>query len=249
MTTTHEAAVGYVRRGFGVVPVPHRQKGPVLAGWQDLRLTEADLAQHFNGREWNIGILNGAPSGDLIDIDLDAPEAAYFRAWLPPTDLIGGRDGNPASHWFYRAPDVATVRHQDPHRPEGRTTLVELRSTGTQTIVPPSTHPAGESYRWERDGDPAQSDAAALRHATGTIAAGALLARYWPGAGSRHDASLALAGWLLRNGWGEDEAARFIEAVADAAGDEEHAARAKNVATTVRRTAARRPARPHWRGC
>jgi replicative DNA helicase len=233
--TAHDTARAYLRRGFAPIPVPYRTKRPTLDGWQELRLAESDLARYFNGREQNIGILNGAPSGDLVDVDVDASKAAYFRHWLPPTELVAGREGNPASHWFYRAPGVVTMRYQDPHRPEGRTTLIELRSTGTQTVVPPSLHPSGEPYRWERDGDPALSDAATLRRAVARIAAGALLARYWPSTGSRHDASLALAGWLLRGGWEEDEAARFIDTVAEAAGDEEHRQRVENIRTTARR--------------
>jgi hypothetical protein len=150
--TSHDAALTYLRRGFAPIPIPARSKIPNLEGWQHLKLTEADLPEYFTDHRQNIGVLNGAPSGNLADMDLDAPETARFRSWLPPTDLISGRDGNPASHWFYTAHNVSTVRYQDPHRPDGRTTLVELRSTGTQTIVPPSFHPSGESYRWECDG-------------------------------------------------------------------------------------------------
>ena len=233
--SVHDSALDYLRRGLAPLPVPHRRKEPILAGWPDLRLTEDNLADYFNGHEQNIGILNGAPSGDLADVDLDAPEAAHFRSWLPPTGMIAGRDGNPASHWFYRAPGLTTAKYQDPHQPEGRTMLIELRSTGTQTLVPPSTHPSGERYRWERDGEPASVDPEDLRRAVGRVAAGALLARHWPGEGARHDASLALAGWMLRGGWGADEAARLIGDIARAASDEEHAARARNVATTARR--------------
>src|SRR5439155_17399930 len=57
-------------RGLALVPVPSRRKRPVLEAWQRLRLTAADLPQHF-GDGANIGVLNGAPSGGLSDVDLD----------------------------------------------------------------------------------------------------------------------------------------------------------------------------------
>ena len=31
--------------------------------------------------------------------------------------------------------------------------LVELRSTGQQTLAPPSVHPSGEALRWEKGGE------------------------------------------------------------------------------------------------
>ena len=44
-------------------------------------------------------------------------------------------------------------------------------------------------------------------------AAAALLARHWPGEGSRHQAFLALAGCFRRAGWCEDEATQFHFAI------------------------------------
>ena len=73
------------------------------------------------------------------------------------------------------------------------------------------------------------------------VAAGALLARYWP-KGSRHLAALALAGALLRSGWTEDEAERFVYEVARAARDEEAESRRADVRSTARKLAAGEPA-------
>lgn len=38
-----DAARAYTMRGFRCVPIPLRKKGPVDAGWPDLRLDDADL--------------------------------------------------------------------------------------------------------------------------------------------------------------------------------------------------------------
>src|SRR5205823_10459275 len=48
-----------------------------------------------------------------------------------------------------------------------------------------------------------------------------LLARHWPGDGSRHDASLALAGGLLRAGVSDQDAEDIIRSIAELAGDDE----------------------------
>jgi hypothetical protein len=91
------AAEKYVRRGLAVVPIPTGQKRPALEGWEKLRLGDEDLRHHFNGKPQNIGLLLGEPSGGLVDVDLDVPEARRVAGrFLEPT-LTSGRRGNPHS--------------------------------------------------------------------------------------------------------------------------------------------------------
>ncbi len=233
MSTVYDAALRHTREGWAVVPVPPSSKAPALDGWQHLRLAEAELARHFAGPAQNLGALLGAPSHDLVEVDLDCREALALAHWLPDTDRVSGRPGNPGSHRWYVAAGVTTRRFKD----TDNTTIVELRSTGAQTLLPPSVHPSGERYAWDRTGAPASVAAAELVTAVARLAAGVLLARRWPPEGGRHDAALALAGVLLRAGWREASVATFIEDVARTAGDEESAARAKNAVTTARRLA------------
>src|SRR5262249_52179094 len=101
------------------------------------------------------------------------------------------------------------------------TSLLELRSTGGQTLTPPSIHPSGEVLAWEAEGNPAIVEGSLLRTAVARTAAAAILSRHWPTAGTRHDAALALAGMLLSAGWAVDETVQFVAAVTIAAGDPE----------------------------
>ena len=145
-TTTLVAAREYARRGFWVVPAPRGEKGPRIPGWQNLRLEEVDLPNYFRDGE-NVGVLTGEASG-LVDVDLDCPEARGLAAvFLPATQLVHGRPGNPCSHFWYRVtlPPKHT-KFDDPLRAQSKpdkATLLELRSDGHQTIVPPSLHPSG----------------------------------------------------------------------------------------------------------
>src|SRR6266566_4884974 len=167
--TTLDAAQEYVSRGWQPIPVPHRSKKPVLNGWPDLRLSAADLARHFNGQPSNLGILLGEPSGGLVDADLDCAEALYLApAFLPPTGSCFGRTSKRRSHWLYVVTTaVGTEKFVDS---DGDTTLVELRSTGAQTIFPGSVHEGGESITWDEGGKPAAIDAATLRRAVADLA-------------------------------------------------------------------------------
>lgn len=228
--TTLQAAQRYTARGWRCIPVPPRTKKPILDGWQELRLKAEDLPTHFSNGN-NIGLLPGEPSGNLTDVDLDAPEAVVVApAFLPPTALIHGRPSKRTSHpWYVTDQVVETTKFQFDEGRRGEceakgkktTVLVELRSTGSQTLVYPSVHPSGEQYAWEHEGEPARVSAADLTRRVRIVAACALLARHWPGEGSRHDAALSVAGMLLRAGWTINDADLFIVEAARAAGDEE----------------------------
>lgn len=138
-----EAARNYVRRGWCVVPVPFKQKRPVIKGWEQLRLAESDLDVYFD-QPANLGLILGEPSGGLVDVDLDCAEARELAdKYLPATTAKTGREGSENSHWWYIAAGASTVQHRDPVTKQ---MIVELRSTGGQTVVGPSIHPSGESY-------------------------------------------------------------------------------------------------------
>jgi hypothetical protein len=237
------AARDYTRRGWRVVPVVPGQKGVAIVRWQEMRLEEDELPKWFGavgggrgGLHHNIGVLLGEPSGGLVDVDCDAREAALAAAeLLPATGLVSGRAGNPASHYWYRIegelPATAKFGDVGAGSVAKHAMLIELRSTGQQTVVPPSAHPSGETLRWERgsitQGDLGVVSARDLRAAVARVAAVALLARHWPGEGQRDEAAKDLAGLLLRGGWAEEEVDDFMRLVARIAGDEEWRKRGK----------------------
>ena len=147
--TTHEAAVLYTRAGLKVIPIPHRSKECYVTDWSNLDLAEADLPMHFPpGKPMNIGCRLGEPSAGLLDVDLDCDEAKTTASiYLPYTTWVSGHAGNPESHfWYLGTEPVATEQLKD----LDGTMLVELRSTGAQTVVPPSTHKDGHSVTWHR---------------------------------------------------------------------------------------------------
>ncbi|MEZ4411846.1 MAG: bifunctional DNA primase/polymerase [Gemmatimonadales bacterium] len=234
--TSLDAALDYASRGWAPIPLELGGKKPRARAWQNARHTVEELPKQFSNGA-NIGVLTGAPSGGLVDVDLDTPEAAALApTFLPDTAAVFGRDGKPRSHCFYLASIPKTIRYQHPtaRTADGkRVTLLELRSTGGQTMVPPSVHPSGEVVRWDESGEPAAVEASELLRDVGQLAAAALVAQAWPQSGARHDLALALAGVLLGwLDWDDEPASEFIRAVAEVAGDEEVEDRVAAVATT-----------------
>jgi hypothetical protein len=230
---TLQAAVDYHRRGWSSIPIPARSKNPNRTGWQREHWSEEDLPKQFHGTG-NIGVLLGEPSAGLVDVDLDSVEAiALASGFLPDTEAVFGRSGKRHSHQLYVVdPAPSTTRFRD----IDGSTLCELRSTGGQTVFPPSTHPSGESIEWEPDGTPARVTPDELKSCVARLAAAALLARQWPSQGSRHDAAMALAGGLAGAGWDREYAAELIEAIARAAGDDEIEDRRRAAESTFDRT-------------
>lgn len=185
----------------------------------------------------NIGVLVGAPSGDLIDIDLDHPKAMRLKDhFLPRTAMRSGRSGRPNSHYWYRATEGTLPATRVYKLEDLDTVTVELRSTGAQTAVPPSTWTSKEGDRheeylwggaaWGGDAGPALVDGRVLQVQVAVLALGTLLVEHWPTSGSRHQAYLALAGGLLRVGEGihpywERNAPALIGAMADATDDDD----------------------------
>lgn len=213
--TIQEAAHAYRARGWHLARLESGSKSPIESDWPNQRPEPGDF-QH----DEQIGILNGEPSGGLTDVDIDDKQSApTVRAWMRDTGAVFGRDGKPDSHLLYKATGAAPKprKYTDPDK----TVLGELRSTGQQTMVPPSIHPTGEPVRWSHAGDPAEVAAATLVDEVGWAFAAALLVRRWPEwKGQHHDLTLYLAGALLKAGKDQARVERFIQLVCMNGGDD-----------------------------
>ena len=229
-----ESALFLKAQGWEPLWVPPGSKNPGRVGWQHERLDEGGIRRKFvNGG--NLGIITGEPSSGLVDVDLDAAEAnACADEFLPVTGLIHGRPSKPRSHRWYISHPVPRVQQ---FKDCDGSMLVELRGTGGQTLAPPSVHPEGETLSWDNQGEPARLDLDVLQIACKNLATTALLARHWPGKGSRHQAALAIAGYFLRGRLDSDLVVKIVETAARIAGDEEWQARGRDVRDTVRNQA------------
>ncbi len=211
--SVRDAARDAIRVGAVPVRLHPRQKRPVGKEWGKQRPTPEDFDENDN-----IGIKVGASSG-LVDVDCDWPESRFLApSFLPPTGLIHGRTAEPCGHRWYRiAGDTRCTKLVDPTAPGKEATIVEFRGgtseSQAQTMIPPSIHPdTGEELQWERRDAPAKVTPDDLRRAVELLAAASILARHWPPA--RHEASLALTGALVREGWEPERAAKFMTAIA-----------------------------------
>ena len=139
----HQYAPTYWSYGLPVIPLdPYKKKPPFwLTGWT---LYASEMPSEETQQEWlgrcppgsGLGLPLGEQSGVVI-IDVDAEERAVIEAIesvLPPTPWTRvGRKGYAAA---YKYNGEKTRRLEI-----GTTRVVELLSTGTQVVLPPSIHP------------------------------------------------------------------------------------------------------------
>jgi putative DNA primase/helicase len=210
------AAERYKQMGRWPLPIALMKKRPWIEAWTELRLSAEEIERYFGGGRKNIGILLGKPSDWTVDIDLDCDEAVKIAGdILPTTKEVFGRPSKPRSHYIYRSPELTTEQFQD----IDRSMIVEIRSTGGQTVFPPSVHESGEEITWASEGEPTEIPAKELRRAVSLLAVTVLLVRHWPSDG-RHKLALTVSAVLARAGYEADEIAHVLELICSHAGDE-----------------------------
>jgi hypothetical protein len=230
------AARRYLERGFAPIPLPSKSKAPSVKAWPEFRVTAAEVRSHFTKGD-NVGLLLGEASGWLVDVDIDADEAILHAArFFPKTALVSGRASRPNSHLWFRSKLSRTIQFQ-----HAGTMILELRSSGSQTIVAPSLHPDGEPIGWSSFGKATEIEPADLHSRAAALASAVVLGRAWPKKGQRNKAALSLAGFLLQRDVHPARARRLIFAAALIASDDGAASRKDAVTSTEKKLRAGDP--------
>jgi hypothetical protein len=213
--------------GWSVVPIRKSEKRPDAKDWVNTEFVPGDF-----GSDHNIGVKNGEKSGWRIDVDCDDDHARHAAMALLPKTKRHGRPGNPDSHFWYISEncETATFKHLD------GSMLIEVRSNGTQTVVPPSTHASGEPIRWSGEDSMLHMEPDELKSIVACVATTALLVKFWPqNAGGRHSLAGDIAGALIRCGVPPTSVVQIIMTAAIIAGDEQPRDRAAMAQSTVDR--------------
>jgi len=193
--------------GFCPIPIPTGEKAPTVKGWATMHLTRDDAAGVAVG---NIGSRNGTPSGGRTDLDLDWREAVDAADIVMSKLPAHGRIGNPSSHRWALVPGSVTVKFslppsckEDTRFAGGEHALMvsEIRSDGTQTVMPGSINASGECIEWTDGKIPTVMptiEADKYRKLCSIVAITAVTARCDPGGGAHNDAFMAFAGTIAR---------------------------------------------------
>jgi len=152
--TSPEIAAQLIANGYQPVPIPHGQKGPRIAGWQDRTFKPTDFAG-----DANIGIRCGDGAVAFCDIDVYCPKTAEAIAaeWLRrfPAQHCNWmqRTGQPPKTGFlFRLPHpIAKITRKiapTGFAPKGKDDGIEILCEGQQ-VVAFGIHPdTQKQYQW-----------------------------------------------------------------------------------------------------
>ncbi|HXT69386.1 MAG TPA: AAA family ATPase [Vicinamibacterales bacterium] len=185
-----QLAQSYIDDGWSILPVPSGRK-KATRKWNVEDYLAADIVDGIGGK-------CGKPSSDRICVDLDCDAAITAADILLPLTRCEGRRSRPASHRWYVCPDAKHRTYDFLKTGDASGRIAEILVNG-YAVLPPTIHPCGEAREWSNPS--AQFfpiDHETLSQAVTSVAISCLLAQHWPGKGSRHDARLALAGFLRR---------------------------------------------------
>lgn len=237
---TIENAQQYLAKGFPIIPVPHGTKAPVHKDWNNLSITNENVAKYFSDAPQNVSVLLGKENSKLMGLDLDCPGARYFAGlFAPETGYIYGRKSNPESHWIYTVTDDEMTPMQFSHTQHGM--LLELRGKGQASILPGSTHTEGELYEVVKDDLPAAVVYNDLYRAVALVAVCTLYALDYPVKGNRQNVALAVAGTLCKAGYPDNAVISAVYHVAKYVKDEEAGSRRQAAEDTVKKYRAGSP--------
>lgn len=139
----------YVAKGLCVIPC--EGKKPLLKGWQKRVETSLDEVESWIAEwpEFNIGLVLGSASG-IVGIDIDGQEAGKRLKELSQGDLPltwGFSTPGGGKRYLFKLPQGVTAKKYV-ETLAGEHSELAFLGEGQQTILPPSVHPNGGTYKW-----------------------------------------------------------------------------------------------------
>ena len=211
------------RQGFRPVPLRKQSKASIDEHYTalDYKPPADDL---WLQRDLGLGVVTGPKHNGPVDIDLDCEEAVFFaKTFLPHTSAIFGRASKLDSHYLYMA-----EAEEFPKRafidPMTRSTIIEMRGDGHQTVFPGSIHETtGEIVQWSGVAFPEvpRVDVAVLELAVKKVAIATLITRHMWAEGQRNEVCKSLAGIFYYLDWTEADTKSLITAVMEYTNDKD----------------------------
>ena len=206
-------------------------KKPVANDWP----SNGSTFQHAMFPDANIGLLLGAKSG-IIDVDLDCREAKELADLILPVPLAEFDRGTPDSgHYLFRVNSYGPTKRFTGFG--SKTTIVELRADGAQTMIPPSVHPDGTQLTFKAFNEHAEPvEYSALLRQVSLLAAASEMTQNWT-EGRRHNLALSFSGLCLKAGLDRSLITQIIQKICSLTNDTEEQDRLDAIRFSVNKPA------------
>jgi hypothetical protein len=145
-----EAALRYAAQGWAIFPLKPRDKVPSTAHGLKDATTDVEQIRQWWQREpaANIGYATGNGIA-VVDIDEIGSWTDLLEDAKAPTPDTTRVETSRGWQLFFRT--TTPVRNSAGKLKAG----IDVRGDGGYVVLPPSVHPSGHVYRWDRNGEPA----------------------------------------------------------------------------------------------
>lgn len=137
-------ALQYLAKGYSVIPLAPKQKGPKLSGWSVFCSKQMDpaFALSFNNKGNNMGLCLGEASGVMaVDVDTEKVELLAKIEKIIPLSPVRKRGAKGYTAFYkYEGQISQSFKKGD----DG----IDILCHGRQTVMPGSVHPSGAVYHW-----------------------------------------------------------------------------------------------------
>ena len=204
-----------------------QSKKPVGVNWPD----EGKSREQALATNGNLGLLLG-PKSDVMDVDLDCREAKGLAELILPKPFAQfDRGTSDSGHYLYKAITCGPTKKFSGNGP--KSTLVELRGDGSQTMIPPSIHPDGSRLNFtDINQDAPEIEYADLLKSVSFLAACSEVAQLWV-SGRRHELALSFSGLCLKQNVDPQLLINIIQRICQTTGDRDEQDRMNCVRTSV----------------
>ena len=166
-----------------------------------------------------------------MDVDLDCREAKGLAELILPKPFAQfDRRTSDSGHYLYRATSLEPTQRFSGNG--CKSTLIELRGDGSQTMIPPSIHPDGSRLNFtDINHDAPEVEYADLLKSVSCLAACSEIAQLWV-SGRRHKLALSFSGLCLKQNVNPQLLINIIQRICQTTGDRDEQDRMNCVTTS-----------------
>lgn len=152
---TEENLKKYLEMGLKIIPLTFKSKIPLKGmKWKDFATSEESVFATLTNNlpAFNLGILTGEVN-NIIVIDIDKNHNGFETlekleqklGKLPDTVTV--LSGGGGKHLYFKYPNEANIKGKANILGSG----IDTRTDGNYIVAPPSVHPSGAQYQWEKN--------------------------------------------------------------------------------------------------
>jgi putative DNA primase/helicase len=151
-----EIAMPLVARGIPVIPIPPRQKGAALKGWQNLATTELEQIEKWNEEnpQYNAGVVAKLNGFWMLDCDVpDLPQTIEKETAKIFPQTFSVRSNKGLHFYFKHTAASQSLKKNIQLKDEQGNVLCDVKVHNGYVVGPGSIHPSGTRYEVVNDAE------------------------------------------------------------------------------------------------